>query len=244
MQNPYSKYQNQGPGKKRGKSMKKRGPKKDLAKRQDKLPMIMIVACGLGLTLSLYVFAYADEVLELASRIQVDFSSARANEKEKAADQKEKKEEKDAALPVGTVSSLGSKGRKLTMKNASVYEALKEKRNELEKKERDLARLEEDLQNQKVEIEKQLKELEKMRREISSVLDKKVKADQSSVDKLVGMYSGMKPQNAANILTQINEELAIKVLGKMKKPNAAAILNFMEPKKAQELSERFAGLKQ
>ena len=82
-----------------------------------------------------------------------------------------------------------------------------------------------------------------MRREISSVLDKKVVADKESVNKLVAVYSNMKPLNAANIISSIDEELAIKVLSKMKKQNAAAILNFIEPKKAQTLSEKYAGLK-
>jgi len=103
--------------------------------------------------------------------------------------------------------------------------------------------LEEDLQQQRVEIEKQLLELKEMRRTISSKLDSKVMADQESIDKLVGVYSNMKPQNAATIISKLDDQLAIKVLSKMKPQNAAAVLNFVEPQKAQTLSEKYAGLK-
>ena len=53
----------------------------------------------------------------------------------------------------------------------------------------------------------------------------------------------MKPGQAANIISTINEDLAIQVLSKMKKKNAAQILNMIEPAKARVLSEKFAGYK-
>ena len=129
------------------------------------------------------------------------------------------------------------------MKNASVYKALKNKRRELEKKERRLAQLEEELQIQKKEIERQLAEMQEMRKNISAKLDKKVETDRESIEKLVGVYASMKPANAAIILSNLEENLAVKVLGKLKKQNAAAILNFIDPKKAQVLSEKFTGIK-
>ncbi|MCJ8276055.1 MAG: hypothetical protein HRT44_02680 [Bdellovibrionales bacterium] len=246
MQNPYEMYQKnqkaQSKPKKKPKvkkKMKKRAPQKN---KGSKIPVYQVLASAIGLLMSFYIFAYTDDVIDFISRIDVSTSTAKAADEEKKSTNQKKKEAKPSTLPVGEVSRLETDANNLTMKNASVFDALKKKRRELEKKERDLARLEEDLQKQKVEIEKQLKELTTMRREISSVLEKKVKADKESVDKLVGVYSNMKPANAAKIIDQINEELAIKVLSKMKKQNAAAILNFIEPKKAQMLSEKFAGL--
>lgn len=138
---------------------------------------------------------------------------------------------------------LDSESAKLSMENTSLNKALEKKRKELEKRERGLEKLAENLEEKKVEIDKQLKEMMSLRREISSALDKKVVANQDSLKKLVEVYSNMKPVNAANILSSINEDLAVKVLGKMKKQNAAAILNYISPKKAQKLSEKYAGLK-
>lgn len=250
MQNPYNRYQTnkvEAPKNKKKSTVSK--PKKinrtKVPKKRQKgsINLSFIVLSFLGLSLSFYIFAYTEDFLSLLSRVEVGFSSVMAADEEKSASKSSENKEDIAALPVGKASSTNGGDDQLTMKNASVFKALKEKRRELEKKERRLARLEEDLQKQKLEIEKQLKEMKEMRRNISSKLDKKVIADQESVTKLVGVYSNMKPQNAATILTNLDEQLAIKVLAKMKKQNAAAILNFVEPKKAQTLSEKYAGLK-
>lgn len=249
MQNPYNKYQ----------SVKKEIPKtKPKAKAMDRKAKVkvnkpkakespsqftLIMASFLGLICSFYIFAYTDDVSHLLSRIEVGFAQSKAAEPAKSSEENQENGEKDAPLAAGAISGLKAGGDALTMKNANVYEALKNKTVELEKKERQLALLEEDLQRQKLEIEKQLKEMNELRGNISSSLEKKMNADQESVDKLVGVYADMKPQNAAMILMQLDEDLAVKVLEKMKKQNAAAILNYIEPKKAQNLSEKYAGLK-
>lgn len=253
MQNPFDMYQkNQSApaprkAKPRAKVTKSSARKPRAKKRKtqkSETPWTLLFCCAFGLSASLYVFMFTDELASFASRIDIGVTTGQAAEPEKTATEGKKEEEKSAPLPVGRVSQLKSDADHLTMKNASVYKALKEKRRELEKKERRLAQLEEELQIQKVEIEKQLKEMQSMRQNISQKLDRKVAADQESVDKLVGVYSNMKPQNAAVILSSVDEGLAVKVLGQMKKQNAAAILNYVNPKKAQVLSEKFTGLKQ
>ena len=249
MQNPYNMYKkNQGSSpqvsakkKVKQKARKKVAPKKSPTKAKPNT--LVLLGCFFGLGASFYIFAYTDQFMGQLSNIQVGMTQSRAADGEKAATSTDGKAAKATALPVGKVSHLKSDGDHLTMKNASVYKALKDKRRELEKKERRLAQLEEELQIQKAEIEKQLKEMNAMRRDISSKLDQKVVADQESINKLVGVYANMKPQNAAIIISQIDDDLAVKVLGKMKKQNVAAILNFVKPDKAQMLSEKFTGMK-
>ncbi len=254
MQNPYNRYQkNQNTevsskpkNKKKTASSPARKPKRRPQKNSNKpkgTHWAWVMLSFLGLSLSFYIFMYTDQFIDTISRVQVNFNSVMASEGENSSDQGEKKDQKDKSLPVGRVSQLKSDADHLTMKNASVYKALKEKEEELDKKERRLAQLEEELQIQKDEIEKQLKEMKEMRRNISSKLDQKVSADKESVEKLVGVYSNMKPQNAATIISQVEDDLAVKVLGQMNKRNAAAILNYIEPKKARMLSEKFTGLK-
>ena len=51
----------------------------------------------------------------------------------------------------------------------------------------------------------------------------------------------MKPQQAAKVMEKIDEELAIRVLAKMKKKSAAEVLNLLEPEKAKRLSEKYVG---
>jgi flagellar motility protein MotE (MotC chaperone) len=253
MQNPYSQYlknQKNSPQRKpQKKAIGSRQPNvksqsKSLDRRASSLSLPWIFGSLAGLVCSFYIFTYTDQVLQVFSRIRIGVSSSLASEEAKSSSETGKDDTQKNQLPVGEISQLTSSDDDLTMKNANIYKALKDKRQELEKKERRLAQLEEELQKQKAEIERQLKEMQELRNNISQKLDRKVAADQQSITKLVGVYSSMKPKNAAMILSQIDDELAVKVLGQMKKQNAAAILNFVEPKKAQYLSEKFTGLKQ
>ena len=103
--------------------------------------------------------------------------------------------------------------------------------------------MDQELQAQKSELDKRMKELEDVRRGISSVLEDKVKVDDKKVDTLVLMYSDMKAPQAAKVFETMDEDLAVEILGRMKKKNAADIMNLLKPEKAQVLSEKFAGYK-
>lgn len=131
--------------------------------------------------------------------------------------------------------------REWTDEELSFFNDLNKRKEVLEKKEKELSQLEEELQKRQSEIEGKIKELEKTRAQIAGVLQDRVKTDEERVDKLVQFYSNMKPTNAAKIIATLEEGLAITILNKMKKQEAAAILNFIEPQRAKEISERFAG---
>ena len=178
-------------------------------------------------------------------RIEVGFlgnvmaSETGQKKPEKSADSKNQKQEKNAS----------SEGREPSPINESVpqdlsyYAKLNDKRQELDLREKELNELEEELHKQKLEIEARIQHLEKLRDQIAGVLKDKVEVDQEKVMRLVEFYSNMKPQQAAKIIGTLNEDLAIEVLGKMKKKSAAEIMNLLEPNKAQVLSEKFAGYK-
>ena len=133
--------------------------------------------------------------------------------------------------------------RSLTPEEINVFSKLSERKKQLDLREAELSKLEEELQKQKAELDKKLQQLETTRREIASTLKTRVEADGEKVDKLVQMYSNMKPQQAAKVIETLNEDLAVGVLDKMKKKNAADVLNVMDPKKARKLSEILAGYK-
>ena len=97
------------------------------------------------------------------------------------------------------------------------------------------------MKQQQEDIKKNLAELRKIRTKISQGLEQKIEKDEEKVDKLVAVYSNMKPQQAAKVMEKIDEELAIRVLAKMKKKSAAEVLNLLEPEKAKRLSEKYVG---
>jgi flagellar motility protein MotE (MotC chaperone) len=123
----------------------------------------------------------------------------------------------------------------------SFFKKLNDRKKEQDLREAELNKMEEELQRQKVELDEKIKRLEAMRGEISQTLKARVASDQEKVDKLVQMYSSMKPQQASKIIESLNEDLAVEVLDKMKKKSAAEIMNAMDSKKAQRLSELLTG---
>jgi flagellar motility protein MotE (MotC chaperone) len=146
-----------------------------------------------------------------------------------------------AEVHKATAKEAGSKN--WTPEQLAVFNKLEERKSVLDAKEIELTKLEEELQKQRSELEEKVKQLEKLRAKIAEKLAERVGVDQERVAKLVEIYSNMKPQNAAKVFEDIDEDLAVEVLGKMKKKNMAEILNLLKPEKAQRLSERFAGYK-
>lgn len=170
-----------------------------------------------------------------------------SSDKEKAADSSAHGEEKTAGTSDTTKVEKAAEGmpdtHRWSQEEISFFNKLSERKRELDLREAELNKLEEELQRQKVELEERLKKLEAMRSQIAQTLKARVDNDQTKVTKLVEVYSGMKPQQAAKVLETINEDLAIQVLDQMKKKSAADILNVMDAKKAQRLSEMLAGYK-
>lgn len=125
--------------------------------------------------------------------------------------------------------------------DVSHFEKLKRRKEELDEREKELGELEEELQRQKVELDRRIQQLEETRNQIAQVLKDRVEVDQEKVTKLVDLYSNMKPKQAAEVIGSIHEDLAVEVLAKMKKKNAAEIMNLLPAEKARVLSEKYTG---
>lgn len=153
----------------------------------------------------------------------------------------------DAAKAAATTGATKSESvpdtRTWSKEELSFFNKLSERKKELDLREAELNRLEEELQKQKVELDEKIKQLESTRSQIAQTLKGRVENDQAKVSKLVEVYSGMKPAQAAKVIETINEDLAVQILDRMKKKSAANILNVMNADKAQRLSEMLAGYK-
>ena len=53
----------------------------------------------------------------------------------------------------------------------------------------------------------------------------------------------MKPQQAAKVFETMDEDLAVEIIGRMKRKPAAEILNLLKAEKAQVISEKYTGYK-
>lgn len=136
-----------------------------------------------------------------------------------------------------------SKVTGLSPEEIALFNSLDDRKKQLDAKEAELKKLEEELHYQKVELESRLASLEQLRTQIGNQLQERVETDEERVNKLVSFYASMKPVTAAKIIENLNEDLAVEVLKKMKKKEAAEIMNMIASEKAQRLSEKFAGYK-
>ena len=160
---------------------------------------------------------------------------------EKSASPAEAKKEKAAETTTAAKSSAAPNVKQWSPEELSFFSKLNDRKHELDLREAELNKLEEELQKRKTELDEKLIQLEATRTEISKTLKTRVASDQTKVDKLVQLYSSMKPQQAAKIMESENEDLAVELLDKMKKKNAAEILDMMDTKKARRLSELLTG---
>lgn len=207
--------------------------------------VLSLTLCGFLITLT--GTFYIEEIERFLGKIEIGiFAKAGAEEPPK-----EKKEEPTKADPNSTSNPSPDSPQGTSSKNnestvvddieLNHFARLRDRKKELDKREEDLNRLEAEISQQREEVEQKLKELEDVRRKISSVLEEKVQVDDQRVENLVQFYSNMKAPQAAKIIETIDEGLAVQVIARMKKKNAADIMNLLKPEKAQAISERYVG---
>lgn len=210
--------------------------------------MVAVATSIVGLMVSLLAFVFVDDLEEFISRVEVNwFTSAGAaqdqGQKEKSSPAKDKKQENIAKSENSEKEKPADQVQDKNGVDFNYLSKLADRKKQLDQREQELAELEEELHKQREEIEGRIQYLQDVRREIAGILKERVDIDEQKINKLVDVYSNMKPQQAAGILSDLNDELAVQILGRMKKKNAAEILNLLKPEKAKMLSERYAGYK-
>ncbi|WP_413558758.1 magnesium transporter MgtE N-terminal domain-containing protein [Bdellovibrio sp. HCB209] len=194
----------------------------------------------MGLLLAVVGFQNHEQIDEMLKRVEITLTGQAIAETAPAKKAAPKAEEKKAeAAP----AESEAKSAALSSDEIDHLTKLNDRRKELDAREEELNRQEAELQAQKVELDKRLKELQDMRGKISNMLEDRVKADDQKVDTLVQMYTNMKAPQAAKVFETMDEDLVVEILGRMKKKNAADIMNLLKPEKAQTISEKYAGYK-
>ena len=225
--------------------LKMRKQNSSKVKSKSNTPWTAMVLSAVGLMITVYAVIDPEAVEQIIDSVEVSYmgrvSAAEGEEKSAETNGKDKAEIATAGEKEGTGDKSEASG--VDNKDLNYFSKLRDRKKELDQREKELNELEEELHKQKVEIEARIQKLVEVREQIANTLKERVELDEGKIKRLVDFYSNMKPQKAAKILTKINEDLAVEVLGKMKKKNAADIMNLLEPKKARVLSEKFAGYK-
>lgn len=101
--------------------------------------------------------------------------------------------------------------------------AIKEKK--LNKQKEELSLLEEELQRKKQALENRAEIYENQ---------------EAKWQKLVAYYNGMKPDAAAAILSEMDDQIVIEILRRMEKSQVAIVMMKMDPKRASEISRKMS----
>ena len=122
-----------------------------------------------------------------------------------------------------------------------VLQSLGTRRGQLDQREQDL-----DVQTQLLtaagtKLDAKLQALANMKAELQKLLDAGDQKKSAEIDALVTVYSKMKPRDAADRLTLLDDSVRLPIAAKMKPAALSAIVGQMPPVAAKELTEKLAG---
>lgn len=132
-----------------------------------------------------------------------------------------------------------------------VLRGLEEKKKAIESQEAGLKQAKKELEAFEEQLDEKLsslKELEKqIKQDMELLAQKKSQKEQeeeaayeAKIGRLVKMYAGMKPKQAAEIVNKMNLEVAQEIFLRMREASASGILAFVDSEKAAKISERLA----
>lgn len=121
-----------------------------------------------------------------------------------------------------------------------VIQSLKDRRGELDIRDTDFATQLPLMAAAEQKLDERIKALEAVRTEVQGLLgqvDEKAKAE---IDRLVAVYSAMRPRDAAAVFNTLSDDVRLPVAAAMRPRSLAAIMAQMPPAAARELTEKLA----
>lgn len=111
---------------------------------------------------------------------------------------------------------------------------------ELRERERSLERRERSVDEIEARLERRIGQLEALRQQIEERIASWSAQGGEPVDDLARVYGAMPPEKAAGLLEELELDLAVQVMGEMKRKQSAAVLAAMNRERALALSRRLA----
>ncbi|MBC7690450.1 MAG: hypothetical protein H7222_01665 [Methylotenera sp.] len=140
---------------------------------------------------------------------------------------------------VAAVTTPASKG---CLADNLAIDDIQKRREELDQKSREIASREAELKAREVAVEEELKKLDTVRDQIKQSQGIAKKQEEERVSKLVETFETMSPKSAMQLISNIDEDLAVVAIGRISTAKLAKIMNLMEASKASHLTELLAGV--
>jgi len=128
----------------------------------------------------------------------------------------------------------------VTQAEFEVLQRLATRRTEIDKLRRDLTLRENLLAATEKRLNAKLAELNGLKTRIQGLLKKHDKEQEAKLKSLVKIYETMKPKNAARIFEQLEMDILLDVVERMREVKTAVIFAAMDPSKAKAVTARLA----
>jgi flagellar motility protein MotE (MotC chaperone) len=156
----------------------------------------------------------------------------------------------DAAVPAAGLAPIApvcaptaaelAKEAGLSPAELRVLQSLQSRRGELDARSQAIDTQMAVLAAAELKVDAKIKAFGALKDELNGMIGQADAKQDAEVTRLVTVYSKMKPDAAAAVMTQLDDRVRVPVAGKMKESVLAAILNKMAPAEAKKLTERLA----
>jgi flagellar motility protein MotE (MotC chaperone) len=120
---------------------------------------------------------------------------------------------------------------------------LLEKEEAIKNKELTVKKEQEELDMSKADFKKKLIEFQDSQKKFLGCVDEKSQKADKRVSQMVDVISGMKPQNAADVLTVQDPDLSVRILSELDSAKASKIFNLMDKEVSARLQKQFLQMK-
>jgi flagellar motility protein MotE (MotC chaperone) len=125
----------------------------------------------------------------------------------------------------------------------SLSQELMKKERAFDLKEQELKRANDSLKAGERDLQSKLKELQSKSKKLLGCLDENDENQSKRVGHMVDVVSGMRPQNAADILSVQDVDIAVKILGKLDPTKVSKIFNSMDKEISARLQKQYMSMK-
>lgn len=121
-----------------------------------------------------------------------------------------------------------------------IIQSLSTRRGELDARDQDFATMLPLMVAAEQKIDAKLKAMEAIKAEVNTLLGQVDEKQKAEIDRLVSVYSAMRPKEAAAVFNTLNDSVRLPVAAAMRPRTLAAIMAQMPPAGAKELTEKLA----
>ncbi|QDH73966.1 MotE family protein [Brevundimonas sp. M20] len=121
-----------------------------------------------------------------------------------------------------------------------IIQSLSARRAELDARDTDMASMLPLLTAAEQKLDARVQALEQVKREVAAMLGQVEGKEKEEIDRLVAVYSAMRPREAARVFATLDDDVRLPVAAAMRPRTLAAVMAQMEPDAARSLTEKLA----